>query len=257
MDLNNRKFLIKWKNYRESENTKIPEENLDGCIDLSQDSLMRNDQDLSTMNGIVGCTNSTHFNHKNWQDMNKVIQKFNMMKKNYYANVNLFEVLYNGLLDQDNDKVYFIKTHCFVLIHYSKWKLLIIADGSNQCMSNINIRKELRSMLEIRLGFRTCKHQTKVDYCSSSAVLIGLEFVKAYKNNSPIGDIHPPKSWIKTLITIYHKYKSNNQNEISLHKRKNIRNTDCTICKKHFKNRRSLNLHTIKLHKQKNGRSYE
>lgn len=102
------------------------------------------------------------------------------MHSQAYAGVALRE--FDGF---HSDKAVYIHTfagHCYVVGHDPDFGSFHIADGSNFYMTNADIRASIDDDLGVSgLIPHRYIHQTGVDHCASSAVLIALEFMKHLK----------------------------------------------------------------------------
>lgn len=187
---------------------------------------------------------------KNWQNIENIISVFNSFKQKRFSNVNLPFSKFNHF--GNDDSIYFLEHdgHCFVLLYYAKQNFAFIADGSNSFLTDVEVAKELREILNIRL--RTCKFhlQTRVDYCASSAVLIALEFTRAYQMDSVPKILTSPPYWRSVIIKRMHKFKSEALPMPKLHLRKRIYR--CQKCDHSFgSNRNKCVNHMSKCNKQK------
>jgi len=88
---------------------------------------------------------------------------------------------YPGALP-DHDSIIIIPLlfHLYVGLYCHKDRIAYIADGGNRFKSRIDITINLKDMLKVSLIGCHFDQQNYIDHCSSSAVMIALEFKKAY-----------------------------------------------------------------------------
>ena len=92
---------------------------------------------------------------------------------------------------------------------------LIIADGTNEYIHDRQVSKELKVVLNTDKNIRAIKyqHQLKRDHCASSAVLIGLEFLRVHQEGHNLDelkskDVAPPQWLRKRVVAKMHKFES-------------------------------------------------
>lgn len=177
--------------------------------------------------------------------MELILDKFTKLKRLYFKEVEIKATIFNGTIDKNMDCLYFIKymSHCFVVIFLKDKQYGIIADGTKQYLIDNDTRIGIRTILKIRLSHREYNQQLKIEHCGSSAVLIGIKFIRAYKLGIHGNDILPPKSWINCINKQFHKFKSPSATKTKPHKHMKRELYKCNHCSKHFKKRRGLNLH--------------
>lgn len=249
--ITSRMFFIKWKGYPSSQNTWEAEHHLDGCIDLLQKYLRENGLPYSMMDGLVGTssTDISPFNEKNWSSIFDIIALFQKIKEFYYPQVDLSCEKWVSF--KTIDQLFFLKfeSHCFVILYYAKSRSGYIADGGNLFRTDESVSKSVRSLLKIKLRSCEFNQQTEIDHCGSSAVLIGLEMMRAYKSGLRPGKLICPSSWKKKVIKQLHKFKSQTMDLPALHKFQ--QRLECTRCGKRYRGtqRRNYYQHLAKCSK--------
>lgn len=228
-----RQFKIKWKGYSNSENSWEPEENLDGALDLLQKYLRSKDLPLSNIEKLLGSTKSSKVEKRNWQNIKDIISLFLLFKLHKFPDVCIATEAWENF--KNNDSIFFLDhgSHCYVLLYYADRGFAFIADGGNSFSSSSKISKEIRQILNIKLISRRYNQQTRVDHCASSAILIALEFVRAYKNKIVPKVLSSPKRWRAQVIKRMHLFDSHSLSLPPLHLRKQL--LKCEFCDKGFK----------------------
>lgn len=240
---NKREFYIKWKGY--TKKTWEPEEHLDGSIDLLQKFLRQKGLPISRIRGLLGSDNTEDCNRMNWVSMDKLLENFHSAKRRTrltHPDIEIGEWTKFG----NHDGLYFLPHgfHCYTMLHLHKRNITFIADGINLLKEDPKIFRKLKDILKVRLLVCKFSQQTKVDFCASSSILIGLEFLRAYKNNLFPSKITAPKTWIQIVTNILHKYKSKS---LKLPKLRDRRfSLSCHRCNKTFKStqRRAFSQHS-------------
>lgn len=232
--IESRFFYIKWKGYPASQNTWEMEYHLDGCFDLLEKYIRENNLRHSTIDGIVGSSvrKPVEFNEKNWSSMFDVIEEFSRFKSYYFSDVDIIFDKWTSFGEQDG--LYFLKfqSHCFVILYYGQRRVGYIADGGNLFKTDESVARNIYAMLNIRL--RSCEftQQSKIDHCGSSAVLIGLELLRAYKTKTMPGKLVSPLSWRERVTKHLHKFESATLN-VSLNDLN--KRLSCPNCNKYYR----------------------
>jgi hypothetical protein len=249
-------FQVEWKDCPSkkdrsvNERTWEPESYLDGCIDLVQHYCRVHGLPLSNVNGLLGAGDAqVDKNVANWITMEKLLENFNKIRTWCRLKSNLVASEWSAF--GENDQLYFLRHshHCFVLLHRANQRLAYIADGTNIYRTDQTVADELKELLKVRLISIKFDQQLAVDHCGSSAILIGIELLKAHHRN-----MEPPRLLVanKTirdrLIIRLHKADSVSVGQPPLNQRKlRLR---CPSCTKSYQptQGRALALHMIKAH---------
>lgn len=245
-----RKFLVKWKDYDASHNSWLPEDYLDGCLDMLQRFLRDKSLPVSTLHALLGDTNSEVGNEKNWVPMERILSKISSMRNIGCYKTTLectaFEKIGTG------DKIYVIAhdRHCYVLLYLANKHRGFIADGRNNFIDDTSVQSELKSLLEIDLIGVKYDYQFRADQCATSAVMIALEFMRAYKKGWIPVKLYPPKALTNRVASDFHKFLcASLDNRPSDQKVSSAKK--CTLCDWTCRKtgNKGLNLHMIKKHK--------
>lgn len=140
--------------------------------------------------------------------MSDIVSIFRTFQERYFPKSDLpFE---NWTEFGESDKLYFVRyqSHCFVVLYYASSRIGHVADGGNLFRSDSEIAAGLRHLLNIRLRSCEFNQQSKLDHCSSSAVLIGLELLRAYLLKQRPVILISPSSWKKSIVKHMHHYDS-------------------------------------------------
>lgn len=170
-----RQFRIKWKNYSNRSNSWVDECDMDGCLDTLQRYLRWSGKSLSKIVGFVGASRKNNKNNtKNWVEMNEIIGEFTKLKSKHYANVNIEHSIWFEFGTQDHNYFFKYESHCFTMLYIHDKKMAYISDGENNFINDYKSALAITKTLNITLIPLVYKHQIKVDYCASSAILIGM-----------------------------------------------------------------------------------
>lgn len=225
-----RLFLIKWKGYPSSQNTWELEYHLDACFDVLQKYLKDNKLAPSTIDGVIGASkpNSIEFNEENWVSMKTIFDTLIKFKKLYFPNVDID--CENWISFEGKDKIYLLRfqSHCYIILYYSQSKTGYIADGGNLFRTDEEISRSVRHLLKIRLFSCQYNQQEKIDHCGSSAVLIALEMMRAYKLQIKPSKLSSPISWRKRIIAKLHKHESVNLNSMNHEFQERLKCNNCS-----------------------------
>lgn len=214
-----REFLVSWKGDGYS-NTWEPEENLDGCISLLQNYLLDLSLPLSKIKGLLGKTGEEEeVNRNNWCTIEDIIGKVQKYQSNHFKDTNLD--LGPCSKNPSQDGIYFVDIrNCYVALYIYETNIAYVADGSNSINKDHIVAEDMRKFLGTRVQTCTYKQKTRVDHCASSAVLIKLEFIRAYRNQYVPKTLTSPRKWLIKIRGAMHKYKSTVMELEPLHKRR-------------------------------------
>lgn len=204
-----RQFRVKWKGYDNSNNSWVSENDMDGCLDTLQSYLRAVDKPLSKITGIVGARKRRgKYNKKNWIHLNDILLLFDKYKKELYPKVIIDHSIWTKF--DSKDEIYFLKyeNHCFTMLYIHHKKMAFISDGDNSYINDQDTSLALKKTLNIRLIPLVFKHQSKIDYCGSSSIVIALSFVRYYGKGLDPLDVNPNPRLYRRLIKRIHKYQS-------------------------------------------------
>lgn len=141
-------------------------------------------------------------------------------KNIFFENVNI--KVESWLNFGDEDALYFLgfESHCYVVLYLKQSNFGYIADGSNRYIEVIGVAEDIRRLLGIRLVGCKIHQKTRIDYCSSSAVLIALELTKNYRTKNFLIDLIAPVERKERVIKALHKYESELMDLPPLHERR-------------------------------------
>lgn len=242
-----REFLVSWDKVGRSKTyprpSWEPERNLDSAIDILQHYCRTNNLPLSEIEGLVGANrDAVDTRVQNWITMPVVLERFRKLKASLKVKTTLKAVEWAGF--GNTDGLYFLKhgPHCFVLLYIAARNLAFIADGTNSYRDDMQVAKEIKARLGVRLIWLPFSQQRKADQCGSSAVLIAIEMLKLHNRKATYEPLVCIKAVRDRLAKGVHKHESKpiigrlelTQQWIS-----------CNFCGKKFqqKNRRALNMH--------------
>lgn len=249
-----RQFLIKWFGYRAR--TWEPESHLDGSLDLLQKYLRDKKMPLSTVEALLGSTSSITGDVRNWQPMSRVLSMIGSLRnmQSYKTTLRVKPLKSNtstSKLNSGSNKIYLLPlmNHCYVILRVSN--ITYIADGQNNYINNKAHQKCVNSIMQTTLIPVRYDSQYRADQCATSAVVITLEFMRAYRNNSIPDCLVAPKA-IKARITKrFHEFPCApldfrpSYQKLPQHKK-------CPHCGKTYRKNgmKALNLHILRAHGQ-------
>lgn len=243
-------FFVKWKGYNSRHNSWEPEKNLNGCLDILQKYLKDNGLELSSMKGLIGASENDDFNANNWVDMETVLKILKRFRKRHFKGVSLEIAEFDSFGNKDGIYLFNSWHHGYVLLYLHEKKLAYIADGRNLFREDINIARELKDWLGIRLISKAFDQQLHVDDCGSSAVLIGLEFLRMYRTGIFHSEVKP---YISLANEVRKHFKAKDSKKIPTDGKKNlIAFIACSLCNRRFKTRRQAVSHEMMCKKKHN-----
>lgn len=182
------RYLIKWKNYPESENTYEHESDLDNCIDLVNE--FRATRKLAPLRrkrpqrgGASSTMSDDAVDPSKWLLPERVVQATSWFKRLYHQRKNSKNVEikeFTGFSETDTVYIVLEGSHFFVLVHLAKKNLGYIADGANEFIRNDEYRVILQDRLKIELRPIKVKMHNKMNCCGAEAALIALKLGKLY-----------------------------------------------------------------------------
>lgn len=251
-----RHFEVEWKDCPVKQGSPVnvtsfePESNLDGCLDLLQNYCLDNSLPLSEIRGLLGAdpTQNGH-DTRNWTSMSTILSTLSKWRswRKVQSTLEASEWTQFG----NKDQLFYLRheAHCYVLLYISDRKIAYIADGGNLFRTHQQIAQEIKQTLKVRLISLEFDHQLGIDHCASSAVLIGLAFLKMHTQQSSFRRLSVSKRWRKRLINSLHKMKSEPVKLPPLRQRRKI--LSCDFCDKTYKSTegKKLNMHIARAHK--------
>lgn len=101
------------------------------------------------------------------------------------------------------------ETHCFVVYNNEVTKTRFIADGNDVFAKDADIAHRLRVLLKLP-DVREVEYpsQKDIDHCSSSAVLIAIEFIRAHSTGLVPNILISPERFKNRLIKEMHPHQS-------------------------------------------------
>ena len=180
-DPSDRDWLVKWKGYESSENTWIPEKDLDKCgsliskfIEAHPDRKLVPTKHPTDLNGSAGI----NINVRNWMSSQNILDLTKRQLKTD-LHVELYESLKSinsiYLLSQNN--------HMYVILFDKSTQTYYIADGDNKYIRDQYERALIEEKLRVKLTPIRTIGQSMVDHCGSSAIAIAEAFEQMLINN--------------------------------------------------------------------------
>lgn len=233
-------FFVKWTGYPDSENSWISEYTMERCYDLLQEFILKHDLAPPMIQKLIGALDNNETNMNNWISTEFMLKEFQHKKETYFKDVDLSFGLYSGF--KESDGLYFLvhDDHCYVLLYIHDKRRAYIADGGNQFKTNLEVAKEIRRLLKIRLISCKYNYQRAVDHCGTSAVMIGLEFLRAYKNNERPRDLRPMKQLAIRIRQRFHPEPSSSLGRFPIQEFKMY---SCSKCSKRFRTKLRRSAH--------------
>ena len=210
---------------------------------------------VSTLVGASSSSQSTlRYKIENFADLNKIIEMIKSRTKQRYQDVINIRYLTEpeGIDFFGGDSIIIVSKglHAFVLCHLERNCQVFIADGEN-CLFNdkdedgIAIRNMIKTAFITPVKFLA---QSGVDHCGSSAVVIGIQFIKNYASGIWTETIVPERWTHNRVKATLHKVPSASLEKgsgsvataISIAQRANFR---CPSCSKRFFKRAGFTQH--------------
>lgn len=207
--------------------------------------LKDHDLPLSPIEGLMGVVDSDQLDQRNWLPMRTVLEEFFKIKIRYYSSVELKIGIWDDVPTEDGLFFLDYESHCYVLLYYKEKNLALISDGGDTYHRDVEISSELNKLLRIRLISCSFKQQTRIDHCTSSALLIGLELLRAYKSQLRPFNLFAPKELRTYVRQRLHKYTSvASMSGMQLHELKST--NSCSRCGRRFAHSTIMKKHESK-----------
>lgn len=235
-----RKFLIKWEGYDTP--TWEPEKHLHSCLNLLQRYCNRNGLKISKIRGLIGAKNDDDINEDNWLTMDLVLETLEKYRKWHFKTTTIGIKEWTGEFDKE-DGLYVLnhEHHGYVLLYQHDKGFAYIADGRNLFKTRPSTALAIRKLLKIRLIPVLFNKQLHVDDCGSSAILIGLEFIRHYRTGSRPRVLIP---YPKLTQEIRKYFTSSTSKPIKLDPKANLNTyTRCSYCNRRFLRRLKATRH--------------
>ena len=251
-----REFLVEWKNCPVGRgrsgnvHTWEPEGHLDGAIDFLQQYCRDKGLPASVVEGLMGASSHQDHDTTNWLPMSILLDTFARMRT--WLKLTSFHIVVTEWTGFGNhDGLFFLKHdhHCFVLLYIHNRKSAYIADGSNEFRTNEELAQAIRAKLGIRLISLEFNQQRGVDHCVSSAILIGLELLRAYSLGTKPHELKVSKYWRNRLVKELHPHESAPTTS-GAHRLNKSQRHACSKCSKTFITKQGMNMHFNRAHKK-------
>lgn len=250
-------FYVNWEGFSEQQNSWEPEKNMDGAIDLVNEYRLKHNLPPTTLKKFAGAVEPNTEHRNNWVTPNTVLEKLNSFSKHerFRSNIRIKEYTASDQLD-DMDTLYItiIDFHMFTILHQPSKGQVLVADGSNSYIMNEESRKGIQELLRTdKIQSILFEGQEGVDQCGSSAIAIGLEFIRLYKTGEEIGEkMEVCKYYLNKAKKMLHKEPTTDKltnRKSNMLKRPQLRCDECewsTISTK----RNGLSMHKRQAHKK-------
>lgn len=125
-----------------------------------------------------------------------------------------------------------------------------IADGLNSFINLKSTSDDLKDIFKIPLMPVRYEKQLKADRCGTSAVMIALEFMRAFKLKKMPEKLEPPRSIIVRVANYFHKHRSATLVKKALYD-SGTSVYKCNKCSRSFRKNgaRALAMHIARAHK--------
>lgn len=207
-------FRIKWKHWPDvEEDSWVPEDNLDGCVELLDRFIRVNNLSERTVRRKVGFSGVQSYEPRNWVEVESIIGYIATYRERYAPGSQLPVLVFNGEFGGvDSIYVWPHLNHCFVLLHLVPSNTVVLVDGGNHY-------NDIKGGVDLHLvgkAIRNLKYigQKGVDFCGSSAVCIALRLMQMHPNVAwydLVGwpqILHKIPSITSTLTNVFHKFPS-------------------------------------------------
>ena len=181
-----KEFLVHWRDYDDPEEYTWEKEtqfNSPDGIDYLNNYLKSIGKPPSKVVGIVGASSKGTHNPEAWVPLNTIINTARAYKRTHYRKLRINLHLWTDFAGETGIYFFGFGGHCYVIWYVFDWNHGYIADGDNSYHENKEVQEEVNEALGINLTSCKFLSQTRVDHCGSSAVLIALEFMRAWKHH--------------------------------------------------------------------------
>lgn len=239
----NRKFLVKWQGYSDTENSWEPEENFCDDNEILNDYLKSNKLNKQATGGGELQENTENIsNNSNYVTMTRVLKYIRSYTKNCTAYRNGPEIQeYIGQdLKEGAITIALHQKHFYIL--YKKPLFTYIADGQNYCSQATS---ELSQQFNTKLKPIRHNQQIGIDHCASTAITIALELTRLAKKGIK-DDLHTIEIPIKLrnqLISRLHRQPSSKLNLRATIAERNGTQHRCNKCNKRMKTKQAQSSH--------------
>lgn len=162
----NSAFLFSWEGYGTEDDSREPENCLDGCLDLLQKYWATKDIRISKQKALIGAVDQSTSDKSNWVDIETFVSSVNVLRSQYRASdINIEPFKGSGTVDQ----VYLLdhESHCHVVLYLASKHPGYISDGVNTFISDLSVRSAIREPLNIPLRASFFPLPSREDHCGS------------------------------------------------------------------------------------------
>lgn len=139
---------------------------------------------------------------------------------------------WDGQASKDTLFLLDFEVHCYVLLYMHSLKAAFIADGANIFRDDQETAESIKKLVNFRLISVEYDQQLRVDHCTSSAVLIGIELLRMKARGIREFKIAPREYWKKRLTQQFHPEESAPLKKTKLGGRR--QDLVCPYCSKTF-----------------------
>lgn len=235
-------YHVYWLN---GEDTWEPEESCVGCAELVNALRASRGLGESTVvrpiDAYGASGDATRFNRDNWVSIEKTIEAVNKFDrvKDGTPPVKKFE----GSLEDDHIMMLGLSKHIYVIYRSPLSGDYYIADGGNYYIKDDTIKNQVQLVCGIQPRAIKFVGQDGVDNCSSSAVLIALEFRRTFRARQEPTLLKAERTISDRVKAAFHQYESKPEDSDTV--LRNLEPDICPICGKSFpsRNRRAFSGH--------------
>lgn len=202
-----RLYRVRWKGYRASEDTWEPELQFVKLYDRLKAYKLSKGLGPPIFRKRYGNNDSLKGRESNWATAEKIINTaIGFIPTQHRNKLPIRLITYPQQLD-DTDHLYLIdfENHALVGLYYAQDKTLIICDGENIYQNDAKAREHFNNWFQINIKPITFLHQTKVDFCASSASILLYKLAEIYsKGLKVISPITMSKERHDKMMKIFH-----------------------------------------------------